>query len=395
MPSQWARGMCKRCYQYSPHTVSTRAAGWARRMPRTPPWWEAFAAHLATHRNVFYGADALAHTARLVIDTNSTCPPSLLAEARRTRPWLHQLMADFFHAHRLIDAPTDVLSRRAASRRERRIEAVPTPLRPAVRAFAETLVARRENAERLGLRPNRFKTIEIRLDTVRDLALHATARGHRTWASLTAGDLEAFLARNPARRASWLTGLHQFFAHAHRTGAVLHNPAASLDAPQQRGFRGATLTLDQQRILYRRWNGPDEMHPQEAFIGLAALLHAATTTELRLLTLDDLTPARQAVRFPGRSVDLALDAATWNALTGCLDHRARLGTDNPHVLVTRLTRTTRAPAGAAHIRDSLAPVGLLPRILRSTRLLTLTDELDIKQLTAALGMSYAGVAHYA
>ncbi|MFB8406053.1 hypothetical protein [Streptomyces sp. NPDC055912] len=101
------------------------------------------------------------------------------------------------------------------------------------------------------------------------------------------------------------------------------------------------------------------------------------------------------MRFPGRSVDLALDAATWNALTGCLAHRARLGTDNPHVLVTRLTRTTRAPAGAAHIRDSLAPVGLLPRILRSTRLLTLTDELDIKQLTAALGMSYAGVANYA
>ncbi|WP_143626209.1 hypothetical protein [Streptomyces viridosporus] len=66
----------------------------------------------------------------------------------------------------------------------------------------------------------------------------------------------------------------------------------------------------------------------------------------------------------------------------------------PHVLVTRLTRTTRAPTGAAHIRDSLAPVGLLPRVLRSTRLLTLAAELDIKQLTAALGMSYAGAAHY-
>ncbi|NEB62094.1 hypothetical protein G3I61_20770 [Streptomyces diastaticus] len=37
---------------------------------------------------------------------------------------------------------------------------------------------------------------------------------------------------------------------------------------------------------------------------------------------------------------------------------------------------------------------MLPRILRSTRLLTLADELDIKVLTASLGMSYAGVAHY-
>jgi site-specific recombinase XerD len=118
----------------------------------------------------------------------------------------------------------------------------------------------------MGLRPNQLKTIEIRLDTVRDLSLHATGRGHQTWASLTTADLEAFLASNAARRASWLAGLHQFFAHAQRTGAVLHNPAAPLDAPQPRGFRGATLTLDEQRTLYHRWNGPGEMHPHEAFI---------------------------------------------------------------------------------------------------------------------------------
>ncbi|MFJ6784808.1 hypothetical protein [Streptomyces yangpuensis] len=374
--------------------MRTRAAGWSRRMPRTPPWWEEFASHLATHRNVFYGADALAHTARLVIAAEATDPLSLLAEARRTSPWLSRLLADFFHAHPLLDAPADIQSTRAATRRERRIEAVPAPLRHAVRAFAEALVARRENAERLGLRPNQLKTIEIRLDTVRDLALHLHMAGHTTWTGVNTTDLEAFLARNPARRASWLAGLRQFFAHAHRTAVLLHNPAAPLDAPQARGFRGTVLTLDQQRALYRRWNSPGGMHPHEAFIGLAALLHAATTTELRLLTLDHLTPARHAVRFPGRTVDLTLDTATWKALTGCLDHRASLGTNNPHILVTRLTRTTQEPAGAAHIRDSLAPAGLLPRVLRSTRLLTLGAELDIKQLTAALGMSYNGAAHY-
>ncbi|MFH7596902.1 hypothetical protein WDV06_17640 [Streptomyces racemochromogenes] len=65
---------------------------------------------------------------------------------------------------------------RAEARRERRIAAVPTPLRPAARGFAEVLVARRENAERLGPRPNQLKTIEIRLDTARDLALHPTRR---------------------------------------------------------------------------------------------------------------------------------------------------------------------------------------------------------------------------
>ncbi|MCY0935166.1 integrase, partial [Streptomyces sp. H34-S4] len=157
---------------------------------------------------------------------------------------------------------------------------------------------------------------------------------------------------------------------------MLHDPAAAVEAPQSRGFRGSTLTLDEQRALYRRWSAGKDVLPHEAFIGLAALLHAATTTELRDLTLDHIQMASRTVRFPGRGVDLALDDATWRALEGCLAHRSSLHTDNPHVLVTRLTRITIGPASAAHIRDSLASVGLLPRILRSTRLLTLADELD-------------------
>lgn len=224
------------------------------------------------------------------------------------------------------------------ARRERRIQAVPAPLRPAVRGFAEALLVQRESAESLGLRPNRLKTIEVRLDTVRDLALYAHARGHTTWAALSVTDLEAFLARNPARRASWLAGLRQFFSHVHRTGVVLHNATALLDAPQSRGFRGATLTLAEQRVLYQRWSGSRDVHPHEAFVGLAALLHAATTTELRLLTLDQLSAARGTVRLPGRLIDIELDTATWSALEGCLGYRASLRTDNPHVLVTRLTR---------------------------------------------------------
>ncbi|MFE2271006.1 integrase [Streptomyces lavendulae] len=299
--------------------------------------------YLATHRNVFYGADALAHTARLIIDTGHTDPHGLLPEAGRTRAWLSRLLADFFHTHHLLDAPADIQSKRAETRRERRIEAVPAPLRPAVRAFAEVLVARRENAERLGLRPNQLKTIEIRLDTVRDLALHLHAKGHTTWAGVNATGLEAFLARNPARRASWLAGLQQFFAHAHRTGLVLHDPAAAMAAPQPRGFSGSTLTLDEQRALYRRWSAGEGVLPHEAFIGLAALLHAATTTELRHLTLADLATASRTVRFPGRSVDLALDDATWWALEACLAHRRALRTDNPHVLVTRPGRRSSHP----------------------------------------------------
>ncbi|MFI1794335.1 hypothetical protein ACH40D_38915 [Streptomyces olivaceoviridis] len=106
-----------------------------------------------------------------------------------------------------------------------------------------------------------------------------------------------------------------------------------------------------------------------------------------------ISTCQQASGAPAR-VHLPLDPATWKALQRCQEHRCQLGTNNPHLLVTRLTRTRHGPAGAAHIRDSLAPVGLLPRILCSTRLLALADELDAKILTVSLGMSYAGVARY-
>ncbi|MFD5513893.1 hypothetical protein ACFWIB_40170 [Streptomyces sp. NPDC127051] len=103
-----------------------------------------------------------------------------------------------------VAAPAGSEDAHAAALREWRIQVVPAPLRPAVRAFADALTAQRQNAERLGLRPNQLKTIEIRLDTVRDLALHLHVQGHTTWASVNVTDLEAFLACNPARRASWL-----------------------------------------------------------------------------------------------------------------------------------------------------------------------------------------------
>ncbi|MFJ7243633.1 hypothetical protein ACIQWA_03190 [Kitasatospora sp. NPDC098652] len=61
---------------------------------------------------------------------------------------------------------------------------------------------------------------------------------------------------------------------------------------------------------------------------------------------------------------------------------------------TRPSESTRTPAGTTHIRDSLTPTGLLPCILRSTRLLTRAAQLDIELLTAALGMSYSGVTPF-
>ncbi|MER5619221.1 hypothetical protein [Streptomyces sp. NPDC002215] len=363
-------------------------------MPAAPPWWSDFAAHLADHRHPIYAADVVATTARLIIATTTGDPGTLLAHAHSNAPELVGALTDFFRTRGHLAPPPDLADQRAATRRTRRIEAIPAPLRPQADAFADFLLLQREQARQLGLHPNQLKTIEIRLDTIRDLALHLHPKGHTSWASITTTDLESFLTLAPDRRASHLAGLRQFFAYAHHSKSILHNPTEPITAVQQRGFHGPTLTAGRQRTLYERWTTNYDIHPHEAFIGLAALLHAATITELRQLTNADIAPDRHSVRFPGRSVHLPLDSATWTALQRCQEHRSRLGTDNPHLLVTRLTRTDNGPAGAAHIRDSLAPVGLLPRILRSTRLLALADELDAKILTVSLGMSYAGVAHY-
>ncbi|MEU8655035.1 hypothetical protein [Streptomyces sp. NPDC048737] len=202
------------------------------------------------------------------------------------------------------------------------------------------------------------------------------------------------LALALARRAFHLVGVRQFFVHAHHSRAVLHDPMDPITAVQQRGFHGLALTPARQCTLYERWATRYDIHPHEAFFGLAALLHAAAITELRRFTDADIDPDRPSVRFPGRSVHLPRDSATWRALQRCREHRRRLGTGNRHLLVTRFTRTHHGPAGAAHVRDSLAPAGLLPRVLRSTRPLALADELDVKILTVCLGMSSAGVAHY-
>ncbi|MFI9366995.1 hypothetical protein ACIG5E_39085 [Kitasatospora sp. NPDC053057] len=122
---------------------------------------------------------------------------------------------------------------------------------------------RRAHAVEHGLRPKQLRTIEVRLTNVLDFALHLHDQGTSTWASVSTHDVETFLARNPARRAAHLAGLRQFFAHAHRTGTVLHDPTAPLDAPQHRGFRGPALTLDHQRALYRRWTTNPDAHPHD------------------------------------------------------------------------------------------------------------------------------------
>ena len=76
---------------------------------------------------------------RLLVDEHPNHPQHLLERARRpgrSMGSLARALEDFFTDEGLA-LPTDQAERLAAGRRQRRIDAVPAPLRPAVARFAE------------------------------------------------------------------------------------------------------------------------------------------------------------------------------------------------------------------------------------------------------------------
>jgi site-specific recombinase XerC len=328
---------------------------------------------------------------RLADTTTAVHAQTLLGSVAADGP-LARALEDFLTAHKLA-IPSDRDERRAAARRQSRIDAVPEPLRSAVAGFAEHIVTARDRARRAGTHPRGHATLEARLTAVRDLAQFLTAQPGKTdWATVDVGDVEAFLRAHPSRGAFYLTGLRQFCRYAVRHRLILINPTRCLNAPQSMAFRGPTLPAERQRELFQRWSTDREVHPHEAFVGLAALLHGATTQELQQLADEDIDHNR--IQLGRRPQPTPLDPWTWTALQRCIDHRESLGSTNSHVLITMQTKATRAPASNSYIKHTLREVGIQPRILRSTRLVDLVGAVDPKLVGAAYGMRHEAVIAY-
>ncbi|MGW7328625.1 hypothetical protein ACWGIU_08485 [Streptomyces sp. NPDC054840] len=134
-------------------------------------------------------------------------------------------------------------------------------------------------------------------------------------------DLEAFLARSPEARKRRLVVLGQFFRFARSQKIILVDPARGLTARGPSGFTGATLTLDQQRLLFRRWTTDPAVHPHEALLGMLALLHGASSREVKMLQAVDLDCCARAARLGNRPHPVALDPPSWAAVERCLAHR--------------------------------------------------------------------------
>ncbi|CAM5563458.1 hypothetical protein SALBM311S_06095 [Streptomyces alboniger] len=180
--------------------------------------------------------------------------------------------------------------------------------------------------------------------------------------------------------------LRQFFRFARVRKLVLVDPTHGLVAKGTNGFRGKTLTLDQQRELFRRWTTGEHVHPHEALVGMLALLHGASSSEARLLLVTDVDHVTQTVRLGKRPHPVPLDPASWTVLQRCLIHRDRWRTDNPHVMVTKGTKVGRSPASTAYLSHVLDDCGYPPRIIRSTRLVDLVNTTDPKLVAAAFGI---------
>ena len=174
-----------------------------------------------------------------------------------------------------------------------------------------------------------------------------------------------------------------------------HRPdPRAVGPPAPRGYHGPTVTLALQQRLFHRWIAADGVHPHEALTGLLTLVHGASNQELRGLTTGDIDPASRAVRLGRRPQPLPLDPVTWAAVERCLAYHRELRTANPHLLVTRKTKATRLPASEDYARNLLRPAGVTPRLLRCTRLASLTASTDPKLVSAAFGIHPQAATHY-
>jgi hypothetical protein len=390
-------GLCSPCWQKHPGRPFIRAEHLREHLPEAPAWLDGFVAYVAARHCVSRACGFVTELGRLLQDEHPNSPQSLLERSRRpgrSMGSFARALEDFFTRHGLA-LPTDQADKLAAGRRQRRIQAVPESMRPAVSAFDTSRMRAQDRARRAGTRPRSDHTLETALATMRDLALFLVAeRAKEDWALVDVHDIEAFLVTLPKARKRRLTVLRQFFRFARSHKLVLVDPTRTLTVKEANGFRGRTLTLDQQRQLFRRWTTDERVHPHEALVGMLALLHGTSSSEARMLQIDDVNECARTVRLGKRPHPVPLDPASWTVLQRCLDHRAAWRTDNPHVMVTKGTKAGQGPASTSYLSHVLDECGFPPRMIRSTRLVDLVNTLDPKLVAAAFGMDPEGVMIY-
>jgi integrase len=304
---------------------------------------------------------------------------------------LGRTLEEFFDAAglRLANGDDDA---RAAGRRARVIASVPEALRPIVAAFSVAELANRERARRTRARVLADQTLLIHLQVVADFARAMPII--TDWATVAHCDIERFLTHASPAASHVRPSLRAFFGWARNRRLILVDPTRQVRNQLRRRFSGPVVDLAAQRRLFRRWTTDADVHPNEALIGLLALLHGASVDELRHLTVADIDIAERTVALRGRGQPVPLDPSTWDTLERALTHRRMLATANPHVLVNRRTKVTAQPISPAHASDVLEPLGVSPQRLRCTRLAQLVTTADPLIVAELFGVSDKAALYY-
>lgn len=389
-------GLCNRCKLADPDWPFRYAVSLAGRLPAIPPWWEDLAAFTAARYHPGGAVAILRQAGRMLAADPAASPRQILAAVTRadgTADAAGRALTAFFTSRGLA-LPGDEARRRAAIRRHRFLAAIPTGLARAVTAFSDAELGERDRARRAGRRPLSDTTLEGRLRILRDLSVHLATSGPVTsWAEVTTSDLEGFLSCHPRNRHQDTYVMRRFFAFARQRKLVLADPARSLRLGAQPGFTGTVLGLSAQQELFHRWTS-STTHPHERLTGLLALLHAASSMQIRALATTGIDHRHHTLALTGRPFPTPADPPTWTALQACLDHRDQLATLNPHVIVTHATRTGDQPADGSYLTRRLGPAGTTPSACRQTRIAQLVNDLDPKLTAAALGMHDTGLVRY-
>ncbi len=184
-----------------------------------------------------------------------------------------------------------------------------------------------------------------------------------------------------------------FFSFARKRKLILINPTLGLTRERPRGFAGRTLDNVEQRRLIQRWM-LTSTEPRERVVGLFALLHGMTSSQIRAVLVTDINTKAATMIIAGRPYHVPLDPITFAAIDAVLMARLALRTHNPHLILTKDSRahdTAASPYFMTHILD---PAGVTPAVLRQTRLADLAHSHDPRLVAAAFGMTAGGALHY-
>ncbi|WP_329406789.1 hypothetical protein OG563_33425 [Nocardia vinacea] len=194
------------------------------------------------------------------------------------------------------------------------------------------------------------------------------------------------------RRRHTLIALRSLFAFAKKTGIVFRDPTARIPV----GPNTYSILQPLPRAAITEAANAATTPAARLTLALAAI-HAARTTDIGRLKLDDIDLGNRKLTIAGRA--RPLDDLTHRALTEWLTYRHTHwpGTANPHVLINRVTAVRDIPVGRVWITKAFWGLTATLDRLHIDRQLeeSLTHGPDPLHLTAVFGISPGTAIRYA